>query len=323
MIQVLFRVVKRLLLSLRRRTILIYAGVYVILLWTVSSLLFHHFEGISLFDALYWAVTTTTTVGYGDITPQTPEGRAIAMFVMLSGIGILGVFLGTTAEILIEHGMKRKKRVDMEEHIVAVGWDRKVEIAVKELLKENVEVAVVANVEELPFDHKNLEFVKGNPTDEENLIRAGIEKAKYILVSGKDDMETLLVAIAAKRLNDKAQITCVVSDSRVMKALENIGVDQVLSIDEFSGLVLCRSVFSPRLSVFLNELMSTRGMDIYEEKIEEFVGKNAGEVLLEMRRKHNAIFVGVVRNGDVIINPPNDFVIEEGDEIVYIAERKI
>lgn len=42
-----------------------------------------------------------------------------------------------------------------------------------------------------------------------------------------------------------------------------------------------------------------------------------------MRRKHNAIFVGVVRNGDVIINPPNDFVIEEGDEIVYIAERKL
>jgi len=108
-----------------------------------------------------------------------------------------------------------------------------------------------------------------------------------------------------------------------MKALESIGVDQVLSIDEFSGLVLSRSVFSPRPSVFLNELISTRGMDVYEEKIEEFVGKKAGDVLLEMRRRYNAIFVGVVEMAMFIVNPPEDFVIREGDEIVYIAERKI
>ncbi len=323
MLQVLYRFIKRLILSLRRRTILIYAGIYVLLLWTISSILFHLFEGISLFDALYWAVTTTTTVGYGDITPSTPEGKAVAMFVMMSGIGILGIFLGTTAEILIEHGMRRKRRVDMEGHVLVVGWNRMAEVAVKELLKDGLEVAVVASVDEIPLEHSRLEFIRGDPADEENLMRAGVEKAKHVLISAGNDTETLIVAIAAKKLNDAARITCIVSDSRVMRALEGVGVDQVLSVDDFSGLVLCRSVFSPRLSIFLNELMSTKGMDIYEEKIDEFAGKSAGELLLEMKRKYNAVFVGVVRNGDVIINPPEDFVIGKEDEVIYIAERRI
>ncbi|EIM07205.1 potassium channel subunit [Planococcus antarcticus DSM 14505] len=41
-------------------------------------------------DALWWAVVTTTTVGYGDISPETPIGRVLAVVLMLVGIGIIG-----------------------------------------------------------------------------------------------------------------------------------------------------------------------------------------------------------------------------------------
>ncbi|WP_223639321.1 potassium channel family protein [Planococcus sp. 4-30] len=41
-------------------------------------------------DALWWAVVTTTTVGYGDISPETPIGRILAVVLMLVGIGIIG-----------------------------------------------------------------------------------------------------------------------------------------------------------------------------------------------------------------------------------------
>lgn len=47
-------------------------------------------------DGLWWAVVTTTTVGYGDISPVTPEGRVVAGLLMITGIGLLG---GLTAEI--------------------------------------------------------------------------------------------------------------------------------------------------------------------------------------------------------------------------------
>lgn len=47
---------------------------------------------------IYWAVTTMTTVGYGDVTPDTHAGRAIAMAVMIVGIGFVSILIGAVAE---------------------------------------------------------------------------------------------------------------------------------------------------------------------------------------------------------------------------------
>jgi len=53
-------------------------------------------------DALWWAIVTVTTVGYGDITPVTATGRAIAMALMLVGIGLFGGLTANLASLLRE-----------------------------------------------------------------------------------------------------------------------------------------------------------------------------------------------------------------------------
>lgn len=53
-------------------------------------------------DALWWAVVTATTVGYGDVSPVTLEGRLIAVVLMLTGIGVIGVFTATVASMFFE-----------------------------------------------------------------------------------------------------------------------------------------------------------------------------------------------------------------------------
>lgn len=53
-------------------------------------------------DALWWAITTITTVGYGDMYPVTPIGRIVAAALMMSGIAVLGVVTASIASWLIQ-----------------------------------------------------------------------------------------------------------------------------------------------------------------------------------------------------------------------------
>ena len=60
-------------------------------------------------DALWWSITTVTTVGYGDIHPVTITGRVIASILMIVGIAILGLFISTLGESLIESRLLKIK----------------------------------------------------------------------------------------------------------------------------------------------------------------------------------------------------------------------
>jgi voltage-gated potassium channel len=55
-------------------------------------------------DALWWSIVTATTVGYGDVSPVTPEGRLIAVCLMLLGIAFIGVFTATISSHFFDQG---------------------------------------------------------------------------------------------------------------------------------------------------------------------------------------------------------------------------
>lgn len=72
--------------------------------------------GIGTFgDALWWSFVTTTTVGYGDIAPKTAAGRAVAVVLMLFGIGFLGLFTGTVATFFVERGTQRRNQGPLQD----------------------------------------------------------------------------------------------------------------------------------------------------------------------------------------------------------------
>lgn len=60
-----------------------------------SSIAMSILEGKSFADALWWSIVTTTTVGYGDISPATPAGRIIAIVLMIFGISLISMLTGT------------------------------------------------------------------------------------------------------------------------------------------------------------------------------------------------------------------------------------
>ncbi len=79
-----------------------YAGAFAGLVVLASAEAFSVSENKSYFDGLYWAVTTVTTVGYGDELPTTPEAKAMAMLVMVVGIGFFAALAGSLADAFIQ-----------------------------------------------------------------------------------------------------------------------------------------------------------------------------------------------------------------------------
>jgi voltage-gated potassium channel len=63
-------------------------------------------------DALWWAMVTVTTVGYGDKFPVTTDGRIIAVVLMISGVGLFGVFTGYISSIFVNERQKEEKKLD-------------------------------------------------------------------------------------------------------------------------------------------------------------------------------------------------------------------
>ena len=59
------------------------------------------------FDAIWWAVSTITTVGYGDKYPVTVEGKLVAIVLMVAGVGLFGVLTGLFARLLVEPELKK------------------------------------------------------------------------------------------------------------------------------------------------------------------------------------------------------------------------
>jgi voltage-gated potassium channel len=75
-----------------------YISLVALLTLLVGAEAFSSAEHISFGNAVYWGITTMTTVGYGDITPHTTVGKITAALVMVVGIGLFAILTGAVAQ---------------------------------------------------------------------------------------------------------------------------------------------------------------------------------------------------------------------------------
>ena len=97
------------ILNVFEKNSLHYVTIITVILIAVSSIGFSWLENRDLSYGLWWAITTVTTVGYGDTYPETNIGRIFAVVVMIIGIGFVSILTANIASYFVEKDLKNEK----------------------------------------------------------------------------------------------------------------------------------------------------------------------------------------------------------------------
>ncbi len=271
--------------------------------------------------AFYLTITTVTTVGYGDFSPETSGGRVVFYTVAMLGIGTISFGLGTLtsnileAELMKMNGMGKTKR---KGHTIIVGWNEVTAATHIELSARGDRIVVIDDDENAPeMLAMGIEFIKGDPKDTSVLKRGGLDKASIILIPIESDEETLLIAMKARRLNPKISIVVTCDDPDNNGMMKDAGIDVVIPQSEIIGTLLGNATKEMDTINFISEILRVEeGIDLESRIIPE--KKKSNEFLDAEKQK----LIAYKRKGKTRIAFSDEVDLEAGDVIYYLDRRE-
>jgi len=205
----------------------------------------------SVADAFYFTVVTASTVGYGDITPDSTIGELFAVSVLVVGVtsftAALGVLFAPLLEARFANALGRMTDSQLElleDHVVVLGYGDLTEPILSELADANVDFVVVAkpdnkNIPELK--ERDLPLVVADPSDEEPLERVHIDRARAVVAATNDDASDALAILTARELRPDVTIVAAATDRENVDKLKRAGADTVISPALIGGRLLVES----------------------------------------------------------------------------------
>lgn len=331
--------IKRILLFIRRENLhhLLLIVMILILAGTLGLAIFE--KNMSWINAIWWSFVTLTTVGYGDISPESLGGRIVAIMIMVMGIGTLGLFTATIASIFVEKKMKEDRGMrsyNFENHIILCEWNHRAREILHELRSdhriETAPIVLIAEIDIKPVDDDRLYFIQGG-INEENLKRANLEKASTVVILGNDRLEAsardaraVLITLTVESLNPDVYSIVELVDTENVQHCERANADEIIVVTEFSSKLISRATLDHGISKVLSELLSSKyGNDLFKIPVHEsMVNKSFIDIFTEMKRTNQSIVLAVQKGieGKVISNPPGDYRVEAGDYLIVISKSR-
>jgi len=236
-----------------------------------------------ILDCMYMTVVSLTSVGYGEIVPVSgnPRAEIFTMILITFGLGIIMYGISTLTALLVEgevSGMLRKRQMEkkiakLTGHIIVCGGGQTGRYVLEELHKNQEKSVLLEQDEsriELCREITDILHIKGDATDDANLLRCGIQKAKGIVIALPSDKDTLYVTMTARMLNPGIRIISRMVDHRLEPKLRKAGANSVVSPNFIGGLRMASELIRPTAVSFLDQMLRTgdRTLRIHELPVE-------------------------------------------------------
>lgn len=286
-----------------------------------GAALFSATQRVSFGTALYWAITTATTVGYGDVTPKNAAGRVIAVGVMLTTIPLFAsafaMFAGAVAATRLRSLLRVPHHDTTDREVLIFGLHPSVPRIAAELVSAGREVVVVANADPSTLPEA-VRLVAGDPTTEQVVARSQPARAAQLLVTGASDADALVTALLVRQLAPHVPTLAVAQSAKVCDALRELNIATTVSADELLAHTLAKSLEAPHAAQLLLRLVDSEGYQLKELPVD---GAFVGQPLSKIRGQQAALVLAAVHDEQVIFGVDHDPVLAAGDRLlVFDAE---
>jgi voltage-gated potassium channel len=287
----------------------------------------------SFFDGIWWAVITTSTVGYGDFVPKTAEGKTLGILLILVGAGFLSTYfvMLATETVTTQNGyMEGKTAYKGKGHVIIIGWNERTREIIHQLtsLQSSCDVILIDDsLQKNPYRNNHVHFVKGSPFKDAILQKANLSEAKIALVTSdqnKDemtsDMNTILSLLAIKGNQPSLHTVVEVLQKDQVENAKRAGADEVIQTNMQTSLVMMNSIISQGMSRTILKLLNhLKGNNL---KLIPVMDEHAGSTFQSLSAqllKERVILLGIKKGENTLVNPPMDVVVETTDELLVIS----
>ena len=198
--------------------------------------------------ALYFSIVSMSTVGYGDITPQTAASRLFTVSIIIMGITVFATSVSAIIGPVIGGNLKRLVKgrlsnVMRKNHIIIAGATPLAQSVYLSLRQRGYEVTVIVPEQAALIYPEGTDLILGDPSEEVLLAGAGAARAKYVLALRDDDAENAFIVLAAKQVGGPdTKTVALVNTATHLDKIKRVGPDMVFSLQLLGGEILARTL---------------------------------------------------------------------------------
>lgn len=304
------------------------------LLITLGTLGYMGIEGWDFLDSLYMTVITLATVGYREVHLLSEHGKVFTMLLIVFGVSVLGYIVGSLAQIMFEGQFQRivgrkkvEKRIEaLRDHYIVCGFGRMGALICREFTAKPLPFVVVeksAAVAE-KLEEEGYLFLRGDATDDETLLKAGIRRAKGLISVVASDTENVYITLTARELNPDLFILARSGDEGSDIKLKRAGASKVVSPYLIGGSRMAQAILRPNVVDFIEIATGHEHLELQMEEIlipssSGFIGENL--ISSGFRKETGVMIVGIKKaNGHMVFNPESHTRLEERDTLIVLGE---
>ncbi len=295
-------------------------------------------EKYTLLEAVYMTTLAITTVGFREVKTLSSEGQLFTVILLIISWASLAFILARLTQFVISgeinqyfKNRKLMSAIDkLKNHVIICGFGRNGQQAARTLQVHNVPFIVIEKnlktLDDYAAEHPEVLFMSGDGTDDDNLRKAGIERAKALITALPADADNVFIVLSARALNPGIQIISRASDSNTMPKLIKAGADNVILPDRIGGTHMATLVSKPDVIEFIDYLSGEEGESInvesvpYHELPDHIKDKTLYDVMGWEKTGVNCIGI---KNGEgkFVINPPPDTIITKGMKVIVLGTK--